>query len=201
MSVRKFLGGVALFAAVLMVANPAQSQDKKDDKAKLFEEYMKLAQPGPEHKRLNALDGSWDCAVKIWMDPKAPPTESKGTIERKWIMGGRYLEERIKGEAFGMAFEGYGLTGYDNLRKKYTSAWIDNMGTGIMTSLGDYDADKKAFTFVSEEIDPLTRKPKKMKSVLRIIDDNKQVLESYEPGPDGKEWRMFELIAVRKGKK
>jgi hypothetical protein len=204
MKMRVFLWGTALAGALLLLASPVRSQDKdkKDDKKQpSIEDYLKLAQPGPEHKRLNALDGSWDCIIKMWMDPSKPPTETKGTFERKWIMGGRYLQEEAKGEFAGMPFQGFGLTGYDNIRKKYTSMWVDNMGTGIMTSLGSYDADKKAFTFITEDIDPFTGKPKKMRSVITVVNNDKHIMEMFEPGPDGKEVRMFELTATRKAKK
>lgn len=200
MKTRVLLWAMALVGTALVLAPVAQSQDKKDDKKPSFDDYLKLAQPGAEHKRLDVLAGSWECTVKMWMEPDKPPTESKCTAERKWMFDGRYLQEFYKGEAFGKPFEGMGLTGYDNIRKKYTSMWVDNMGTGIMHSLGAYDDKKKEYTYTSDEVDPFTGKPKKVKTVLRIVDDNKHVLEMYEPGPDGKEQRMFELTAVRKKK-
>ena len=201
MGMRVFFYGAALAGAMLLLAASAGAQDKKDDKKEpSIEDYLKLAQPGPEHKRLDVLKGSWECTVKMWMDPSKPPTESKATIDRKWIMGDRYLQEDVKGEFAGMPFLGFGLTGYDNIRKKYTSMWVDNMGTGIMTSLGTYDANKKAFAFTSDEVDPFTGKAKKMRSVITVVSDDKHVLEMFEPGPDGKEIRMFELTATRKAK-
>jgi hypothetical protein len=58
------------------------------------------SQPGPEHARLRPLEGSWTFTSKFWMDPSQPPLETKGTIERRWVLGGRFLEERIEGTGF-----------------------------------------------------------------------------------------------------
>ena len=204
MKLRVLLCGLALFGTLTLGPNPARSDDKQkadDKKQPGFDEYLKLAQPGPEHKRLDVLAGSWDATVKFWLEPGKPPTESSGgVIERKWILGDRYLQEDVTGKMFGMPFRGLGLTGYDNMRKKYTGAWVDNMGTGIMHSLGDYDADKKTFRYVSDEIDPLTKKAKKVRSVIRILGNDKHVMEMYEPGPGGKEVRTFEMTCTRKKK-
>ena len=45
-----------------------------------------------------------------------------------------------------MQFKGMGVEGYDNVKKKFVSSWIDNMGTGIQFSEGTYDPATKTFT-------------------------------------------------------
>ena len=49
------------------------------------------------------------------------------------VMDGRYLVEEYDGEMMGQPFKGMGLMAYDNSEQRFVSAWIDNMGTGIMT--------------------------------------------------------------------
>lgn len=191
--------GVGLTGAALLLTCPVWSQEKKKDDP--FAEYMKLTQPVAEHKHLEPLVGSWTADIKFWMEPGKPPQESKCTAERKWIMGGRYVHEDVKGETFGMPFEGFGLTGYDRGRQKYTSIWIDNMGTGISTALGAYDDKTKTFTFNREDFDPITKKIRKSRDVTRILSNDKHVMEMYLQGDDGKEFKNFELTATRKAKK
>lgn len=167
-----------------------------DEKA-LVEAMMKAATPGEAHKHLDVLAGSWDVTVSMWMDPSKPPSVSKATSESKWVLGGRYVEDLVTGDFGGMRFEGRGLTGYDNLRKKYVSSWVDNMGTGISAGVGTYDPDKKTFTFHREEIDPLSGQKVKSRDVMQIHGRDKYESTAYKIA-DGKEVKAMHILAVRK---
>ena len=54
--------------------------------------------PGPEHRKLQPFVGDWTLTVRLWTDPSQPPAEAKGTVQRKWIMGGRFVQETAKVE-------------------------------------------------------------------------------------------------------
>src|SRR5438876_3953622 len=199
MTPRMLLGGLTLVGALVLFISPARSDDKPKpaDAAKAnaeMEAYMKAAQPGPHHKRLDALAGSWTYTMKMWMDPtQKTPTESSGTGERRWILGGRFLQEDYHGQFFGQPFTGFGITGYDNIQKKFTAMWIDSMTTAIATSLGTADASGNVITFLSEQLDPATAKPIKGRDVVRIADNNHHSMEMFKVGPDGKEFKVMEL--------
>src|SRR5262245_57964290 len=120
-----FLG---FFIACLLAA-PALAQEAKTEKkaaskkgepdqAAMMAAMEKYATPGENHAHLKALVGSWTATVKFWMAPGAPAQESTATSECKLIMGDRYLQEEVRGSFGGMPFQGMGLTGYDNLKKK-----------------------------------------------------------------------------------
>jgi hypothetical protein len=47
------------------------------------------------------------------------------------------------GKMKNMTFKGMGIEDYDNVKKKFVGTWVDNMGTGIMMSEGDYDVATK----------------------------------------------------------
>jgi hypothetical protein len=197
---RIILFATLLCAAGLFAGQAGRADDKKkdapDEKA-MMEAMMKAGTPGDAHKKLDSTVGSWDIVVKMWMDPSKPAEETKATAERKWILGGRYVKEEVAGEFGGMKFEGAGVTGYDNLKKKYTGAWIDNMSTGLIVSEGSYDAKKNTFTFTSELPDFLTGKTVKGKDVLTIVDKDKLELNAYrEMG--GKEVKSMQIIYTRK---
>lgn len=185
----------------LLVAAPAIVQEAKkggDDEAAMMARWQAYATPGEGHAALKPIAGSWTATVKMWMQPGASPQESAATSEAKWIMGGRYLQEDVKGSFGGMPFEGRGLTGYDNLKKKYVGTWVDNMGTGIETSEGAFDAATKTLTSISEGLDPMTGKTKKNRDVLRIEGDAKMVREMWTKGPDGKDFKVMEITYTRK---
>jgi hypothetical protein len=156
--------------------------------------------PGPEHAKLQPLAGSWTYICKFWMDPGKPPLESRGTIERTWVLGGRFLEEKVAGTGFDgkPGFEGFGLLGYDNGRQKYTSTWACNMGTGTCNGLGVSDASGLKFTFQTEAFCPFLKKIVHSRDELRIESHDTNVLESYRI-EDGKEKKVMELVAVRSG--
>lgn len=194
---------VMLSLAALLAGGPSPADDKKadppDEKAAM-EAMMKAAQPGEQHKGLARLEGSWDQTIQMWMDPSKPATESKGTCESKMIMGGRYLEDKVSGEFGGMKFLGQGLSGYDNVKKKYTFTWVDNMGTGVSTASGSYDADKKAYTYLGEETDPLSGKTIKTKMVTHVIDKDKYEMDMYKIVGD-KDVKVMHITATRKAEK
>jgi hypothetical protein len=195
---------VLLSLAALLAGGASLAEDKKkaappDEKA-LMEAMMKAATPGEQHKALADLAGSWDMTMKMWMDPSKPPQESKATSESKIIMDGRYLEEKVTGEFGGMKFLGQGTTAYDNINKKYTFAWIDNMGTGLSTASGSYDANKKTYTYSGEETDPLSGEKTKTKMVTHVIDKDHYEMDMYKVA-DGKDVKVMHIDSVRKGAK
>jgi hypothetical protein len=135
----------ALACACLASQHALEGGDKKKD-----DPFAGLPKPGPEHAMLAKLAGNWTADVKAWFEP-GEPKESKGTLTRKMILDGRYLQESFEGEFFGSKFKGMGLTAYDSGKKKYVSVWIDNMATSIAISEGTYDATTKTYTYVGEE--------------------------------------------------
>jgi hypothetical protein len=98
-----------------------------------------------------------------------------------------------------MQFKGMGIDGYDNVKKKFVSSWIDNMGTGIQFSEGSYDPATKTFTYTSEiEMMPGMKIP--VREVIKVPDNNRMVLEWYE-SHGGQEKKTMEINYTRAGKK
>src|SRR5258707_5978570 len=140
--------------------------------------------------------------------PKPSPQESKGTATRKSTMGGHYFTMDVTGKLQmpgedgkmkDMQFKGMGVEGYDNVKKKFVSSWIDNMGTGIQFSEGTYDPATKTFTFTSVmEMMPGMRTP--VREVLKMTDKDHMMMEWYET-PGGQEKTTMEIAYTRAGKK
>jgi hypothetical protein len=187
-------------AAIALVGTAWAADDAKTTSmdpqamAKVMEEFAK---PSPELAKLEPLAGSFTYTSKMWMDPDQPAMEGNGTVERKWILGNRFLEEEVKGTGMGMEFEGRGVTGYDKTEKKFTMGWISNMATNIQTSFGTVDSSGRTFTFQCEQMCPIRNRMIKERDVLRIESPDKHVLEMYQTD-QGKEMKVMELIATRK---
>jgi hypothetical protein len=138
-------------------------------------------------------------------DPNAKPEESKGTAVRKSIMNGRVYKLYVTGknEIPGpdgkkkeMRFIGHGIDGYDNVKKKFVGTWIDNMGTGVMMSEGDYDPATKTFTYASE-YEAIPGMKTKIREVVKVVDKDHHTFEWYEDR-GGKEVKTMEISYTRK---
>jgi hypothetical protein len=160
--------------------------------------WMAAATPGEAHKKLEPMVGSFTVVTKMWMDPAKPPEESTGTSESKWVLGGRFVEQRVEGTAMGQPFSGIGYTGYDNYKKKYVGSWTDTMGTMIMISTGTVDASGKKFTFWSTVDDVVMKKPAKVKEIVTVVDGDHHTYEQWSSAPDGKMFKSLEVQYTRK---
>jgi len=187
-----------LFAVVLLGPLAWAQQEQQPQQDAMMKAMEEAARVGPHHKYLEPMVGSWDVKATMWMAPGAPPVTSTGSSENQWALGGRFLHQAFKGEFMGAPFQGYGVWGYDNVKKMHTSAWIDSMGTGIEVAYGTDDATGKVFTFNGEYPDPVSGQTKKFKEIITIQDANKHTMEMYDVGPDGKEVKTLELVYTRK---
>src|SRR5687767_10071344 len=86
--------------AMLSLAAATSAGDKKKDDKKDVGPIGKV-ELGPEHKVLESLVGAWEAKVKMFIDPKKPAMESTGTMTRKMVLGGNYLQESYQGDIFG----------------------------------------------------------------------------------------------------
>ena len=179
-------------------AKPGGDNGGEADADAMMKMMQEMSAPGKEHEALKPMIGSFSCTTKFWMQPGTPPEESTATAERKWILGGRYMDEVFKGTAMKMPFEGFSITGYDKLQKHYHGYWIDTMGTGTFYHTGTADASGKMFTFTGENFDPMTMAKKKTKTTTEIINNDKHVMKMFDTGPDGKEWMNLEIVCTRK---
>lgn len=164
---------------------------------KMMQAWQAFATPGPEHQKLKALTGTWNAAVKMWMDPKAPPQDSTGTATTKMILADHYLQQEFTGNMMGQAFNGWNIIGYDNGRKKWLTFWIDSMGTGFFTGEGTADAAGKVITFETQATDPMTKKTAKGRQIFRLESDTRMTVEMFDKKA-GKDVKMMEIVYTKK---
>jgi len=201
----RFLSSTALLAFVLTPLFGMQDTKKPatpppmDQKAAM-DMMMKLATPGEAHKKLDVLVGTWNTKITMWMDPdpSKQPMISEAVSENKWVLGGRFLEQRSEGKFMDMPFSGLGYTGYDNYKKKYLGVWMDNFGTTMMNSTGSFDASGKIMRSTSRMDDFTTGKVVTNRTNLTFVSKDEVKMEMFGPGPDGKEYRMMEIVYTRK---
>ena len=202
----------ALIAAVslpLLAMSSLQSDKKatgeksKDSAQSAMAEGMKRWQeactPGEHHKRLAELIGKWDIDTRMFAGgPDAPPSSEKGTAEFKWLLDGRWLQQEWQGTMMGRPIKGFGLTGYDNYKKKYVSSWIDSMTTTMNTAEGNFDQSGKvmlSFGFLDE---PITGEHDKcVKYVWRFVNPDKMVFEIHDLPIGETNTKVIEIVYTR----
>lgn len=192
---------LALTAAASAAAMNTQDKGKSSQAGQTVPasaaKWKEFGTPGQAHHALDGRIGKWNVDVKMFEPGNATPTESKGTSEVKWIMDGRFIEENVTGEWMGQPFQGRGTSGYDNIKQKYVSTWVDNMSTGVMYAEGTADSGGKGFTFNGECPDPVSGKYTRGRSVDKMVDADHWTMQSYKMGPDGKEFLAGQLDYTR----
>src|SRR5437773_10569177 len=111
------------------------------------------------------------------MGPNKPQIETNGVVVRQPIMGGRYfladfdveLHPGADGKLEKANFKGKSNEGYDNVKEKFISIWIDNASTGPTIFEGSYDPASRTFTHTGE-IEPRPGQKTKVREVIKVID-------------------------------
>ena len=127
-----------------------------------------VAKPNANHKLLGELTGTWNYVLKISMGPNKPAVETDGIVVGKPIMDGRYYLADFAVEMLPGAdgklqkanFKGKSIEGYDNVKRKFVSIWIDNGSIGPTTFEGTYDLASRSFTIPARPNSSWARKRK-----------------------------------------
>ncbi|MEG8946360.1 DUF1579 domain-containing protein [Rosettibacter firmus] len=180
---------LALFLSCVVI----YAQDQQD----MMKAWMEYMTPGPMHELLSKNVGTWKVDMTMYDIYTGSENKIEGTSVTESILGGRYFKTTYSADMMGMPFEGIAIDGYDNKEKKFYSYWIDNMGTGMLIMKGDFDNATKTFTYTGESFDPMTGKQLKIRSVTKIIDENKFSNEMFSIFED-KEYKMFDAVYTRK---
>ncbi len=170
---------------VALTASVATGKDKKPEKQMdqqaMMELWKKLATPGEPHKLFAGLAGSWTTTTK----------------EMKMLLDGRFLYQEYNSQMMGQPYTGIGIDAYDNMSKKYVTAWMDTMGTGIFIMEGTASADGKTITLKGSHPEPGGGKMTH-RAVWKIVDANAQTFDMYGAHQGGKEAKMLEITYTRK---
>jgi Protein of unknown function (DUF1579) len=191
-------------AAPSLGSSPAAATGQPSE-AEMMSKMMELANLNENHKLLASLAGSWTYTIQMSMAPGAPPMKSTGIAVRKPLMNGRYFTLDVTGKMKmpgsdgklkDFEFKGMSIEGYDNVKQKFVSAWVDNMGTGIMFSEGTYDPSSKSFTYTAE-MEPVPGMKTKAREVIKVVDKDHHIFEWYEDR-GGQEVKTMEINYTRK---
>ncbi|MFU8856247.1 MAG: DUF1579 domain-containing protein [Deferrisomatales bacterium] len=173
--------------------------DEKQREA-MMKAWVAAGTPGKPHELLGRMVGSWDVQGRLWMEgPEGPISESRGTVETRWLLPGLWIQDQVRMEMMGRPFQGYGVTGYDNLKKKYVAVWCDSLGTALLTMEGNLDAEGGTLALFGVANDPVTGEQDKLMGYLTHLEDadhHRFEIRDYGMRPEGA--RTMELAYTRR---
>jgi hypothetical protein len=107
----------------------------------MMQQFERWTNPGPEHRWMNWMIGDWTTTTTIMgMEPTA------GTAKMEAVFGDRFIQQTWSGEMMGEPTTGVTFIGYDRMKKKFVSSWLDNISLDILTAEGMLDRTRKVLT-------------------------------------------------------
>jgi hypothetical protein len=180
------------------------SGNKPDTQQQEMPLWMSRGLPGPGHRALDPLIGTWKVQMSIHgtfgRNPDDPPIVSEDLIcQREWVAGGRYLEDTTQGTAAGGAYWRRGWLGYSNMDRRYEWVTVDAVNTTMMSYAGALGSGSKmpitmsgVFTDQGVAGEAAVGKSVPMRTVIKVESNDRHVFELYFT-PPGK----GEVLATR----
>ena len=166
--------------------------------------------PGNGHAALNSLVGNWNVQMSFYgtfgRDPNAPPIVADGLkCERKWVAGGRYIEDLTEGTVAGAgSYWRKGWLGYSNMDQRYEWVTIDAVNTNMMSYVAPRGSgDKKpismsgVFTDQGVAGEQSVGKQVGMRTVISIDSVDRHIFELYFTPPGKPEMLATRAIYTR----
>lgn len=187
-------GGNAALAQTESVTNMDTSQMTANQRLNL---------PGPNHKRLEPMVGTWRVQQTVRATADAKPVVYKDiTARRSWMEGGGVLHEAMEGTLNGQHFTRLALLTYNNIEQKYELASTDTRTPGIMSLQNMSDDGSNVLTFyqtftLGGRTRELSGQTVKLRHILRIESNERQVMQQYWTLPAAKEFLAIEYLYTR----
>lgn len=151
--------------------------------AAMQERTRRAATPGEHHEALGFYLGEWDVEMALVM-PGSPEQSWKGTATFEWVIEGRWLGERIRGELFGAPFESFSIRGYDNHARSHVVVTVSSSDTAMNLARGPVVDPEGRVAALYGTLDEYTMGElhKPFKVVSRRTGPDSHVLEIWDLG-------------------
>ena len=159
--------------------------------------YVTLARPGPEHRWLEPLVGSWTVEIR-WEAPGRQAASLVGTSENRWILDGRFLLcEAAVGDGPSRV-EATTLYGYDQRQKRFFAIALSSLATQPLQLSGPYDPAAAGFLLSGRERDETTGAPLTYREQLSIESPNRHLLRLYYDSAGRTPLKVVESVYTRR---
>jgi hypothetical protein len=161
--------------------------------------WMSRGMPGPEHRALEPLIGTWKVQLSMYgtigRNPDDPPIVSNDLIcRRAWVAGGRYIEDLTEGTMGDAPYWRKGWLGYSNMERRHEWITIDAVNSNMMYYAGKPGTTSQSpiivtgvFTDQGVAGEASVGKAVAMRTVIKIENADRHVIELYFTPPGKKE--------------
>lgn len=139
--------------------------------------------------------GTWEAEMTVWMPGQDEPVKMTGTETNTML--GSFLVSVFKADFFGQEFEGRGQFGYDAQKKEYIGTWIDSMEPNMSFMRGQWDAEKKAMTFLTKGFNSQMGRETEGKNVV-VYKENERLMTMFMKSEDGDWTKSMEIKYTKK---
>ncbi|MBI5364028.1 MAG: DUF1579 family protein [Planctomycetes bacterium] len=140
------------------------------------QELAAASQPGAMHARLELLAGLWSVSLCEVAADQRERELARGAARLDLVHGGRFLAWTAELERAGTTS---GFLGYDLRHQQYQLLMISSLSSGMGVATGYGDLAGQGIRFTQETVDPPTGRRLRMASVLRALDRDHFVLDSF----------------------
>ncbi len=157
------------------------------------------SQATAEHEQLKDAVGKWKVACTYYMDPSQPPMENEAT-ETVEMIGDLWAVSRFETDMMGAPFTGSATIGYEPLKQRWVSTWIDSMQPFLFHMTGGFDDSGKILSMSGDG--PSMMEPGKMATYRtreEVVNRDERIFEMFVSTPDGNEHKMFRYVYTRAG--
>ncbi len=172
---------------------PRREQPPKDPQST----FEPRSAPGAGQKLMEQFIGEWN-VVKTISPPGKDPVITSGTCSQTMMHGGKFLRsEFLFHEKDGTDTNGLGILGYEAKTDLFTSVWTDSRSTrmSLRQSQGKFDGTRIMLHSKALEGNPEARKSH---TIAQLEEGGRKLVHrQYNPGPDGKEFVIMELMMTR----
>ena len=159
--------------------------------------YMAVSRPGPEHRWLDPLVGSWNIELR-WVGAGRTEIRTSGTSENRWILDGRFLVCEAKAGEGPSRIDASAIYGFDNRQKKFFVLSMNNLATYMMQPSGSYDPVTQSFLLSGKERDEVTGSILVYRELLKIEGPDRHVLRVYFDVPGRAPVKVLEAVFTRR---
>ena len=154
--------------------------------------------PGAGQAFLKTFEGEWTVERNFYPPSGGPPNRATGEATQKMVQDGRFLQSDFTFRQDGKTSTGTGISGFDPQTGLFTTFWYDSRSTRFSIRQSREPFDGKQIVLYSAG---LGAKPERVSRTVSHLEDNSRKLihQQFNPGADGKEHVLMELILVRKG--
>ena len=194
---------VSVCLASLLPGLPALAQKttapEPPDDGELDSWIESLGAPGEGHEVLESMVGTWEGKGSIWDGPASDSIPITATVERHWVLGGRFLREQVEVRiGSGEVFESLGFIGFNNEAAQYELLTIDNASTAMLLETGKFDPDSETLMIRGSYRDPATGFVIERRVEMDLSKEGRISVVGYSRNEDGREYKSLEGTVTRR---